>query len=585
MSPPACPACRDCAVAADDAQGLVHVGFETGNPVSGALRTGNVFLQPGPPLSDAVCVQSVPGFMTAADFCLFVAQHFDTMRHMRMVRPKAEKNNYMVLAKFASAADAARFADTFQGRDFLVGLQLEEKCSVIGVHSAVMDAPEEKSQNALERNGELSFPGSLVFPDGSVECVNVCNRADDGAAYDPGRKGTESKCPVCQDSLESGSDGEGKTATLVTTVCNHTMHAECLSKWTNNKCPVCRHSHELVPEASSCMSCGETRGLWMCIICAFVGCGFYENKHAEQHSKDTQHPFVINIQDYKFSTGDEIAAGSVWDYTSKRFVQRLISSEDGKVVEVARGDGVGSHSGGAGGSGNAGGSEGAGAGASGSQTDGCSFPCKKSSHALGPVEEGDEEDDRGFRAAIYASNMDARVGEYRAQLESLDAEYRTAQARYEESRTVLEGRLSEREAELAKADTTVAQLRDELKACKKQLGRKAGEAEKEGKALKEKNVFLKSLNESLLRDKRGWTEEVDRLGKKLAEKEMECAEKDEQLRDMMLHLEAQAKVAEASASGCRAKAGGGSSAEASGGDILGVGPSAKERLARKTRRK
>ncbi|GAB0497249.1 hypothetical protein MMPV_008573 [Pyropia vietnamensis] len=113
------------------------------------------------------------------------------------------------------------------------------------------------------------------------------------------------------------------------TVCGHTLHAACLRKWDINSCPVCRTAHELTPEATACMVCGTTDGLWMCLVCANVGCGRDVSYHALQHFEATHHPFAVALA--------ARAGGRVWDYVGDRFVHRLLTNlGDGKIVELPR---------------------------------------------------------------------------------------------------------------------------------------------------------------------------------------------------------------------------------------------------------
>ena len=53
-----------------------------------------------------------------------------------------------------------------------------------------------------------------------------------------------------------------------------------------------------------CMACGMQETLWVCLTCAFVGCGRYSNKHAAQHFRDSAHPFCL-----------ELTTLRIWDYS------------------------------------------------------------------------------------------------------------------------------------------------------------------------------------------------------------------------------------------------------------------------------
>jgi BRCA1-associated protein len=547
--------------------------FDTGHPGAGGVTKGRVVLAEGSPSTIFACIHSVPGLMTATDFCMFVRPAADSLLHIRMLRPTSELNSYMVLAKFRNVEDSQAFATAYEGKPFLQGL-IKDVCCVSAVKSAAMDGFPPVAAVDLDADGNPpgrtppSFPARMLFPS-SADGPG----ASPGAAVDAGEDiagpyvasspnaGPRAPCPVCLEPLDCD------TSSLVTTLCNHTMHTACLAQWGLDSCPVCRHTHELTPEASSCMSCGHTRGLWMCVVCAYVGCGVYTNKHAQSHFEDSHHPFAVILEDSTFFSGDVIKAGAVWDYVSNRFVHRLLSSEDGKVVEVSDARGQQASGGGSLGNERSGGerddaarSSAGAAGAGGI----CGKPVRTRCCARATSgSDDDDEDDRGLRAALYASRLDAEVGDLRAKIEVLEKQNAAAAL-------ALEASVESEQLKQAKAS------QDE------QLMRRLKKAEKENKELREKNSFLKSLNESVLRDKQTWGAEVQRISQLLAEKEKECGEKEEQLRDLYMHLQAQTKVAEASA-GCRADAGG--SSDASGGDILGIGPPPKQKLASKARRR
>jgi BRCA1-associated protein len=75
-------------------------------------------------------------------------------------------------------------------------------------------------------------------------------------------------CPVCLERLDQDPGG------ILTTICNHSFHYSCMSKWADSSCPVCRYCQQ-EPEKSSCSVCGTSENLWICVICGHVGCGRY----------------------------------------------------------------------------------------------------------------------------------------------------------------------------------------------------------------------------------------------------------------------------------------------------------------------
>lgn len=445
--------------------------------------------------------------MTPADVCMFVRPFVDTIRHFRPLRLSTERNSYIVIVHLRTAEHAASFANVLQGKPFLRGL-IPETCCVREVSAILFD----------HLNDAAVFPSSRMFPPEGAELP---------------------ACPVCLDPMDD------TVSALVTTFCNHTMHAACLAQWDLNRCPVCRHTHELTPEASTCMNCDHRSDLWMCVVCAYVGCGVYKNKHAHDHFAETQHPFATNLQDNVFWTGERVKAGSVWDYVSERFVNRLLTSDDGKIVEVTMGEGR---------------SDGAGSSSVGGGTAVCCGAGERAGAVT--VSEDDEENDRSLQAAVYASRMDAVVDEYRMRMERMDAEHSKERERLQ--------------AEVLETKKALQEMGREKKA----LNLRVLEAEKESKRLKDENGFLKSLNETLLRDKKEWNEQVDQLKTQLGTLQVERDGLDEQLRDLMMHLEAQAKISGAVASdSCRSDV-----AELVGGDVR-VGPSTRQRLAMKTNRR
>lgn len=533
------------------------VHFETGNPGAAAVVRGALDLAPVSGERAMLCVESVPGLMTSADFCVFVRPFADALRHFRLLRPASERNRYMVVLQLASPADAAHFARVFEGKHYLHGL-VQETCRIREVRdvrpfshahvpassSAAGAAGSETSPTDEAGAGSDPFPQAALFP----RAVAPEDEAGDGAKVPSTSQ--SSACAVCLERLEPA------TAALVTTLCNHTMHAACLAQWDLNRCPVCRHTHELTPEASSCMNCSHRNDLWMCVVCGYVGCGVYRSKHAHQHFDETQHPFAMNLEDITFWSGEKIKSGSVWDYISERFVNRLLTSDDGKIVEL----------------GGARETRGNGAGAAAQNSDRevcCGLQDARAVDAF------DEENERGFQAAIYASRMDAMVDEYRARIERMEAEHASQVADMEGSMERLTCTVSAKEAEIEQLKGARIEATKE----RKMLGRKLGEAEKENKSLQDKNGFLKNLNESLLRDKSAWNEQVETLTRKLMESESARGAVEEQLRDVMTHLEAQTKIV-GGADGCRAGA-----SELCGGDVLRVGLSPRERMASKTHRR
>ena len=115
-------------------------------------------------------------------------------------------------------------------------------------------------------------------------------------------------------------------STVLTILCNHTFHSQCLAQWEDASCPVCRHvqTPELVAE-QKCFECQGSEDLWICLICGYVGCGRYVGGHSHAHFLETEHSYTM-----------ELGQNRVWDYVGDNFVHRLVQTDsaDGKLVEA-----------------------------------------------------------------------------------------------------------------------------------------------------------------------------------------------------------------------------------------------------------
>lgn len=171
-------------------------------------------------------------------------------------------------------------------------------------------------------------------------------------------------CPVCLERMDSSITG------IMTVSCQHSFHCECLSRWGDARCPVCRYSqnrstkkgpasllasarrnlHTLATQhdpsisldadvslddeeeedavddeaATQCTVCGTTDDLWVCLICATVGCGRYKKGCAKRHFVESGHLYSL-----------EVETSRVWDYVQDGYIHRLIQNRaDGKLVEL-----------------------------------------------------------------------------------------------------------------------------------------------------------------------------------------------------------------------------------------------------------
>ncbi|XP_042589206.1 BRCA1-associated protein-like [Cyprinus carpio] len=229
--------------------------------------------------SAMLCILTVPTTMTSHDLMKFVAPFNDVMEHMKIIRDSMP-NQYMVLVKFRRQADADSFYTECNGRQF----------------------------NSIE-----DAVCQLVY----VERAEVI-KSEEGASL-PVMDLTElPKCTVCLERMDESVNG------VLTTLCNHSFHSQCLQRWEDATCPVCRYCQTPEPvEENKCFECGVQENLWICLICGHIGCGRYVSRHAYKHFEETQHTYAMQLTNHR-----------VWDYAGDNYVHRLVASKsDGKMVQ------------------------------------------------------------------------------------------------------------------------------------------------------------------------------------------------------------------------------------------------------------
>lgn len=242
--------------------------------------------------SDLICLLGVPVTMTTHDLIQFTAPVADDIENMRIIRDTNASNQYMVLIKFRNQKSADNFYKTYNGAAFN---SIEpELCHVVFV---------QKVETMKEDDHRLTQPWA-----GMTELPT---------------------CPVCLEKMDESVEG------ILTILCNHSFHGDCLVKWGDTSCPVCRYCQtpEPLPQ-NSCFECSASNepsahmrsddSLWICLICGHIGCGRYVEGHAYKHYCETQHTYAMQLGNNR-----------VWDYAGDNYVHRLLQNKsDGKMVEV-----------------------------------------------------------------------------------------------------------------------------------------------------------------------------------------------------------------------------------------------------------
>ncbi|CAG8506569.1 526_t:CDS:2 [Scutellospora calospora] len=228
-----------------------------------------------------LAVLAVPSFMSASDFLAFVAPVQRFFRHARA---------------------AWDFYRQFNGRPF--SSMEPEICHVVYIKS-------------------IEFKSTSIPPDAFPFLHDPFIPSTQNDTSKPNDQNQQSSvlyelptCPVCLERMDASVTG------LLTILCQHTFHCDCLSKWGDSS------QKSNVFDASlgqnECGVCGVTESLWICLICGNIGCGRYQEAHAYCHYKETSHLYALELETQR-----------VWDYAGDGYVHRLIQNKsDGKLVEL-----------------------------------------------------------------------------------------------------------------------------------------------------------------------------------------------------------------------------------------------------------
>ncbi|CAG8553435.1 17545_t:CDS:2 [Funneliformis caledonium] len=238
-----------------------------------------------------LAVLAVPSYMTASDFLSFVAPVRKYVSHFRFIRDSAP-NKFIVLMKFRHARAAKDFYKQFNARPF--SSMEPEICHVVYIKSI-----EFKS---------TSIP-PYAFPFLHDPFLPLSSEVDPSSTQDDKIKQSTSPlhelptCPVCLERMDASVTG------LLTILCQHTFHCNCLSKWGDSSQK--RNYYDTSLEQNECGVCGATENLWICLVCGNIGCGRYQEAHAYCHYNETSHLYALELETQR-----------VWDYA------------DGKLVEL-----------------------------------------------------------------------------------------------------------------------------------------------------------------------------------------------------------------------------------------------------------
>ncbi|KAK9813824.1 hypothetical protein WJX73_000232 [Symbiochloris irregularis] len=411
-----------------------------------------------------ICVLALPLDLGVSEFCKFLGGHTEHIRHVRLMRQKGAHSACLALLTFSGQSSADAFYLAFNLKPYS-SLEPQEVCHLVFVKDV---------QIASDDDTSLPSPGQRELP----------------------------TCPVCLERLDEDASG------LVTTVCNHEFHNECLQRWSDTSCPVCRYVANDAPSASRCSCCGTSEDLWICLICGHIGCGRYRERHAVDHWRDTEHAYALELHSQR-----------VWDYVSDGYVHRLIQSKtDGKLVEVPS-------------------------------------PAQASHANRGAADQGPN----GAPEVDRCGSMGAQGGDagLSSKLDAITVEYNhLLVSQLDSQRGYFEGLLHKQaaahEAELAAALTaggeadsalrhqhTAVHLADQGR---KTAEKKAAEAAARLQKAQREVQDLRSLNEQVMRNQASLKQARDASVASASAAELRIKDLEEQVRDLMIFIEAQRTI-------------------------------------------
>lgn len=429
--------------------------------------------------------------------------------------------SYLVLFHLLSEEDAEAMVEDLHGRPYTsldetvtcsahTVIALEGECGVSLLNPMFAPSTKKKKKHGSVEilhsasSGEEESSSSEKTSTIKTVAATTSNSNSHHLTEDP-------NCAVCLEHM-SLDPGDGDKASILTTVCNHTFHLDCLIQCQDSPCPVCRYDHSGLNEAlSQCHICGTTERNYVCLICGLVSCvsgtlasstihtraysrgeedscgGTSTNTnassraaaaannnnnnrssatlHHSQHSGDdpdtessevtAQHFYTSHANQHYDETLHAYALDTetqhVWDFAGQGYVHRLLQNkEDGKLVEVT-----------------------------------------------------DPNNTTSQERSLTPGLSDAQEGEVvHRKLEGFASQYYTLlKSQLEQQRTFYEGRLEEirREFAIKKANATSdkADLMVVLKQEKKQLAHRLLSIKRKKDKVTEDVTFLKSMNESL----------------------------------------------------------------------------------------
>lgn len=297
---------------------------------------------------------------------------------------KKNRKSFLIIFSLLDSTSATDFVNDLHGKPYTT-LEPDITCSVYTIETleCIITAPIFSSSLSHKNVQHLSQTNNgnndhLISKNNDLKDINE----NEESVQVPSET---LNCAVCLEKMEFPSMSSTIENTvqqqqhggdaIITTVCNHSFHVDCLLGWQDSPCPVCRYDGGLTNEESllsKCHLCGTTENNYICLICGVVSCSattpssplpsstsyaasatssyttstsriddncdsctesqnchvspstLPPDSHAVQHYNETLHAYALDTR-----------TQHVWDFCGQGYVHRLLqNSQDGKLVEV-----------------------------------------------------------------------------------------------------------------------------------------------------------------------------------------------------------------------------------------------------------
>eukprot|EP01125_Pyxidicula_operculata_P009452 TRINITY_DN3119_c0_g3_i1.p1 TRINITY_DN3119_c0_g3~~TRINITY_DN3119_c0_g3_i1.p1 ORF type:complete len:525 (+),score=122.74 TRINITY_DN3119_c0_g3_i1:922-2496(+) len=281
-----------------------------------------------------VMVIAVPEIMDISSFLEFVKPYNQKLQSCYFIGD-SNPSRYIVLLLFKDIKYSEQFYVEYNGKIF--SHSMPEVCYTGFVEELIFaNTSVSISNNSPNKSGASRSKSSDDDDDDDDEGVREESDFETiKKVYSKKRYFELPNCPNCLERVDASVSG------ILTVVCQHLFHCACVTRWReNNNCRSCRIISSLSPpqlntrsEKSDtpvpnvdimCNSCNIKENLWICLVCAFIGCSRYKNKHSEEHFMVSNHTYALEVDTQR-----------IWDYIRDSYVHRLVTNQyDGKIVQI-----------------------------------------------------------------------------------------------------------------------------------------------------------------------------------------------------------------------------------------------------------